>query len=57
MKDVMNNEEFCVAGMYAWNKLSVLMDGDESVPFDDVETFNEFYSTIIDRLFEEGASE
>lgn len=53
----MNNEEFCVAGMYAWNKLSVLMDGDESVPFDDVETFNEFYSTIIDRLFEEGASE
>ena len=53
MTDVTNDNQFCEAGMYAWNTLSVLLEADEARPFDNVEEFKEFYSLVIDRLFEE----
>ena len=53
MTDVTNDTQFCEAGMYAWNTLSVLLESDEARPFDNVEEFKEFYTLVIDRLFEE----
>jgi len=53
MTDVTNDTDFNLAGMYAWNTLSCLLETDEAKPFDNVEEFKEFYNLVIDRLFEE----
>lgn len=53
MKDVMNNQEFLEAGMFAWNKISYLLEGTEAAPFDNTEEFQKFYEMLMDRLFAE----
>ncbi len=49
-------EDVLLSGMKAWNTIIEIFDGTDST-FDDVETFNEFYLTIMEKLLEESEEE
>ena len=57
MNEVYNDNEFMEAGMRSWNTLTQIFEPGSPVNFETTEEFKEFYSLVIDRLFEEEFAE
>lgn len=57
MPEVFKNEEFMEAGMKSWNTLTEMLEPESLINFKSIEEFEQFYSLIIERLFEEESSE
>jgi len=55
--EVFKNEEFMEAGMKSWNTLTEMLEPESLINFKSIEEFEQFYSLIIERLFEEESSE
>jgi len=47
-----SSADFNMAGMTAWNSLTILLDKDDTL-FDNVDEFSQFYFMVIDKLMTE----